>query len=103
MEQDYKTLNTKFISMPVYEKKYVKAKVREFNSVIETNLLGGEMSRESVHYTCIACITIYFLIKVEKNNYPKVYLEQWNYRIKKIKMSESIDVELESDSSCHCE
>ena len=103
MEQDYKTLNTKFISMPVYEKKYVKAKVRVFNGVIKTNLLGGEVSRESVYYTCITCVTIYSLIKIEKKNYPKVYLEQWNYRIKKIKMSESIDVELESDSSSDSE
>ena len=32
-----KTLNTKFHSMPVYDKKYRKAKVREFNGVIKTN------------------------------------------------------------------
>ena len=31
------TLNIKFHSMPVYDEKYMKAKVREFNGVIKTN------------------------------------------------------------------
>ena len=34
-----KTLSIKFHSMPVYDEKYIKAKVREFNGVIKTNLL----------------------------------------------------------------
>ena len=37
-----KTLNIKFHSMPVYDEKYIKAKVREFNGAIKTNFLGGE-------------------------------------------------------------
>ena len=32
------TLNTKFYSMPVYDEKYMKVKVRRFNGVIKTNL-----------------------------------------------------------------
>ena len=31
------TLNKKFHSMPVYDEKYIKAEMREFNSVIKTN------------------------------------------------------------------
>ena len=41
------TLNTKFNNMPVYDEKYIKAKVREFNGVIKTN----QIPKESVHYT----------------------------------------------------
>ena len=33
-------LNIEFHSMPAYNEKYIKAKVREFNSVIKTNFLG---------------------------------------------------------------
>ena len=33
--------------MPVYDEKYIKAKVREFNGVIKTN----QIPKESVHYT----------------------------------------------------
>ena len=45
-----KTLNIKFHSMPVYDEKYIKAKVREFNGVIKTNFLGDEIPKENVHY-----------------------------------------------------
>ena len=55
-------LNTKFHSMPVYDEKYIKAKVREFNSVIKTNFFGDEIPKENVHYTCIACITSLILL-----------------------------------------
>ena len=34
------TLNIKFHSMPAYDEKYIKVKVREFNSAIKTNFLG---------------------------------------------------------------
>ena len=47
-------LNIKFHSMPVYDEKYIKAKVREFNGVIKTNFLGDEIPKEDMHYTCIA-------------------------------------------------
>ena len=45
-----KTLNIKFHSMPVYEEKYIYAKVRDFNGVIKTNFLGDEIPKENVHY-----------------------------------------------------
>ena len=54
-----KTLNIKFHSMPAYDEKYIKAKVRESNGVIKNNFLGGEVPKEVAHNTCISCITIY--------------------------------------------
>ena len=60
------TLNIKFHSVPVYDKKYIKAKRREFNGVIKTNFLGDEIPKENMHYTCMACITIDSVMKMEK-------------------------------------
>ena len=51
-------LNIKFHSEPVYEYKYLKAKVREFNGVIKPIFLNNGMPKESMNYSCIACITI---------------------------------------------
>ena len=34
------TLNTTFHSMPIYDEKYIKGKVREFNGEIKTKFLG---------------------------------------------------------------
>ena len=44
--------------MAVYDEKYIKTNVGEFNGLIKTNFLGDEIPKESMHYTCIACITI---------------------------------------------
>ena len=52
------TLNIKYHSILVYDKKYIKAKVREFNDANKTNFLGDEIPEESMHYPCIACINI---------------------------------------------
>ena len=37
------TLNIKSNSMPVYDEKYIKATVREFNGVIKINFLGDKI------------------------------------------------------------
>ena len=91
-------LNIKFHSMPVYDQTYIKAKVREFDGVIKTNFLGDEIPKENMHYTCIACITIDSVMRMDKKNYPQVYLEECKYRVKKIQMSRFINSELELDS-----
>ena len=59
-------LGIKFHSEPVYEYKYLKAKVREFDGVTKTNFLGNGMPKESMYYTCIACITIDSVMNFEK-------------------------------------
>ena len=94
-------LNIKFHSMPVYDEKYIKAKVREFNGVIKTNFLGDEIPKESMHYTCIACITIDSVMRMEKKNYLQVYLEECKYRMKKTNMRKFIEAELQSQSWNH--
>ena len=47
-------------------KKYIKARVREFNGVIKTNFWGDEIPKKGVHHTCIACITIDTVMKMDK-------------------------------------
>ena len=81
--------------MPVYDEKCMKAEVREFSGVIKTNFLSDEVSKENEHYTCIACITIDPVMRMEKKNYPQVYLEELNYRVKKTKITKFIEAELE--------
>ena len=91
-------LNIKFHSEPVYEYKYLKAKVREFDGVIKTNFLGNDVPKENMHYTCIACITIDSVMKMDKKYFPQVYFEECKYKIKKIQMPRFINAELDLDS-----
>ena len=91
-------MKIKFHSKPVYEYKYLKTKVREYDGVIKTNFLGNGIPKENMHYTCIACITIDSVMKMDKKYFLQVYLEGCKYEIKKIEMSRFIDAELKSDS-----
>ena len=63
-----KTSNIKFHSIPVYDEKYIKAKVREFNGLIKTNFLGDEIPIDNVHYACIACITLDSVRRIQIQN-----------------------------------
>ena len=47
-------------------KKYIKAKVREFNGTIKTNFIGNEIPKESMHYACMACIIVDSVMRMEK-------------------------------------
>ena len=87
------TLSIKFHSMPVYVEKYIKVKVKEFNGLIKTNFLGDKITKESMHYACIACITIDSVMRMENKNYPQVFLEECKYKIKKTKISKFIEAE----------
>ena len=44
-------LSIKFHSKPVYDQKYLKAKVREFDGVVKTNFLVNDTPKENMHYT----------------------------------------------------
>ena len=80
------TLSIKFHSRPVYDEKYIKAKVREFSGVIKTNFLGNKIPKENEHYTCIACITIDSVIRMEK-----IELSTGLFRRKQIQNKENED------------
>ena len=96
-------LNIKFHSMLVYDKTYIKVKVRGFDSKIKTNFLGNKVPKQYMNYTCIACITIDGVIKMDKKNYSQIYLEEYKYRVKKIQTSRFINSKLESDSGSDSE
>ena len=56
------------------------------------------MPKENMHYSCIACITIDSVMRIDKKYHLQVYLEECKYRVKKIQMSRFINTELKSDS-----
>ena len=96
-------LNIKFHSMSVYDKIYIKAKVSEFDGKIKTNFLGDGLPKENIHYTRMACVAIDSVMRMDRKNYPQVYLEECKYKVKKIQMSRFINAELESDSESDSE
>ena len=59
-------LNIKFHSQPIYENKYLKNKVREFDGSIKINFLGNNLPKENTYYTCVAWITVDSVMKMNK-------------------------------------
>ena len=64
---------------------------------------GDKIPKEGVHHTCIAWISTDSVMRIETKNYPQGYLEECKNKIKKIKMPEFIDFELESYSTSDSE
>ena len=96
-------LNIKFHNMPVYDEKYIKAKVREFNRVIKTDFLGDEIPKESMHYNCIACITIDSVMRMGEKELFTTLFRRMEIQIKKIKITKFINTELKSESESELE
>ena len=59
--------------------------------------------KENTYYACIACIIVDSVLKMSKNNYPQVYLEECKYKVKKIHTSRFINIELETNSESDTE
>ena len=56
-----------------------------------------------MHCTCVACITIDSVMRMEKKNYLQVYLEECKYKLKEIEITNFINTELESESESELE
>ena len=56
-----------------------------------------------VYQKKIACITIDSVLRMNKKNYPQVYLEECKDKIKKIHTSRFINTDSESDSETDSE
>ena len=75
-------LKIRFHNWPVYDKKYLKTKVKEYDGAIKTIFLVNDVTKENMHYTCIACIIIDSDMIIENKYFPQVYLEECKYEIK---------------------
>ena len=93
-----KTLNARFHSQSIYDGKYIKTKVKLFDGVKNALFSDNEIPKERNHYICIAAICIDTVLKIDKKSYPQAYLEQCKYKIKRRKMVDFIDAEVDLNS-----
>ena len=90
-----KLLKLKFSTNPICDKKYILAKLKISNDVNKTTFTDDKIPKERNHYVCIAAIDIDSVLKIDKNVYPQVHLEQCKYKLKKRKPANFIDAEIE--------
>ena len=94
------SLKKEFDNEPVYNEKYLKAKIKSCNGKINTNFHNNKIPKEGSQLICLSVILIDFAFRTGKNYYLQVSLEEFKYVAKEKKMPEYIiyDIEISSDS-----
>ena len=88
----------KLSSDAIYDDQHIKTKVKNFSKVIKTLFDGDKIPEEKVEYTCLSCISVDSVLKIDKMWFPQVYLEQCKYKAKDRKIKSLIDYEIDLDS-----
>ena len=94
------SLKKEFDNEPVYNEKYLKAKIKSCNGKINTNFHNNKIPKEGSQLICLSVILIDSTFRTGKNYYLQVFLEEFKSVVKEKKMPEYIiyDIEISSDS-----
>ena len=95
-------LNIKFDREPVYgdNDKYTKTKIKKLYVVkINTNFWDTKVPKQDTVYKCLSLIILDSVVRVNKKHFPQTLLEECKYEMKKIKMENLINDDLEPTSS----
>ena len=74
-----------FDSEPVYNEKYLKAKIKSYNGKTNTNFDNNKIPKEGSPYICLLVILINSVYRKDKNYYPQVFSEECKYFVKEKK------------------
>ena len=94
------SIKRKIDSEPVYNEKYLKAKIKSCKEKINTNFHDNKIPKNSSQFICLSVILINSVFRTGKNYYPQVFLEKCKYVVKEKKIPKYIidDIETSSDS-----
>ena len=94
-------IKKEFDNKPVYNKRYVKTKIKSYNGKMNTNFRNNEIPKEGSQCVCLSVIFSDSVSKKDRNYYPQVFLEEHKYVVKEKKKSKFItdDKEISSDDS----
>ena len=94
-------MRIEFDSKPVYGKndKYIKTKIKIHSGSVDTNFQGKKMPKEKVPCKSLSILMLDSVVKAKKKYYHQTLLEECKYELKRIKMENLIDDELEKSSS----
>ena len=93
-------LKNEFDSEPVYNEKYLKAKIKSYNGKINTDFPNNKIPIEGSQCICLSIILIHSVFRRGKNYDPQVFLEEYKYVIKEKTIPKYVidDIEISTDS-----
>ena len=94
-------MDIEFDSEPVYGDgdKYIKTKIKMYEDRVSTNFQGKNVPEENASYKCLSLIMLDSVIRINKKYYPQTLLEECKYVIRKNKMENLINDDLNLSSS----
>ena len=81
--------------------KYINTRINSYGDKVNTNFQGKKIPKENASHKCLSLIMLGSVIRVNKKFYPQILLEECENEIKKIKMENLINDDLEPSSSDH--
>ena len=87
-------------SKPVYNKIYIKAKVKSYNGNINTSFYNNKIRKADSQYICLSIILLDSVFRTGKSYYLQVFLEKCKNAVKGKKIPKYIigDIEIPLDS-----
>ena len=79
--------------------KYIKTKIKMYEDKVNTNFQGKKVPKGNASYKCLSLIMLDSVIRVNKMYYPQILLEECKYVIRKNKMENLINNDLNLSSS----
>ena len=100
-------MNIEFDSEPVYgdndNDKHIKTKIKMYEDIVNTNFQGKEVPKENASYDCLSLVILDSVIRVNKKYYPQTLLEGCKYKIRKNKIYNLVNDDLEPDTQSDTE
>ena len=97
----YEGMNKEFDSESVYgdNDKYINTKIKSYGDNVNINFHGTKIPKENASYKCLPLIMLDSVIRVSKKYYTQIVLEECKYKIKKNKMKNLINDDIDLSSS----
>ena len=94
-------MGTEFDREPVYDKKYLKTKVKFYDGKVNKDFHGENIPKQGPHFMCLSIIVTDSICKMTNNFYPQVFLEECKYIETEKKMIRYITekIEISDDDS----
>ena len=100
LEKVSNSIEKRFDSEPVYNKKYLKSKMKSYKGKINTNSHNDNIPKEGSERIYLSVIVIGSVYRTGKNYHLQVFLEECNCVVKEKNMADYItDIEISSDDS----
>ena len=93
-------MKIKFDSEPVYgdNDKYIKARINIYDGNVNAIFQGKAMLKKA-SCKCLSTIMLHSVVKVKKEYYPQIFLKECKYQMKKTKIENFVDGDLEKSLS----